>query len=352
MIHFVKTSNLLPGQRLALPVESPAGMVLLAQGVELTPYYIQRLESMGYYEVYVSDDEPVDVKTLELVSKETKVFLLKLARNVYMISQKPPNMGPLRFNEMELERGVARLLADLKRNHGKLLALADIKSVEDYIVYHAVNVCTIALLIGMDLKYTEDMLLDLGVGALLLDVGKMLLAGYLLEKKDRFTATEYEAMKEHTTRGFEFLSQHRSLKASIITLQHHERMDGSGYPRGLPGSQIHSYAKIVAIADVYDSLTSNTTFRKRLIPYKAVEYMRHEGQEQFDSLLLKHFLSHVALYPIGINVALSHGVDGVVTGYSEQATSRPIVSIREFDGRYTTIDLAEEKRLFIRGVVW
>lgn len=351
MIRFVRTSFIQKGDRLAIPVESASGTVLLAPGVELSPYYIERLEAMGYFEVYATNEDPPDLTEYQLLSSETRRTMLRLSRRVYDSFQKAPGRTTINVQEAELERSMERLLAEVRKNRRKIIALADVKSVDEYIYHHAVNVCVYSLLIGLELKYTHDMLIDLGIGAMLLDVGKMLVSKYLLDKKGVYTAAEYQEMREHTSKGFEFLSGNRSLKASVITLQHHERVDGSGYPRGLTGDQIHNYAKIVGIADVYDALTSNTTFRKRLLPCKAIEYLQNEGREQFDPLFLKYFTSHVSPYPIGIQVELSNGCEGIVVDYTREG-SRPIVALSGKDEEMGTIALDEERRIFIKNVLW
>jgi len=351
MIRFVRTCHIQEGDMLALPVESASGTILLAPGVELNAYYVERLESMGFFEVYVTDGDIPDLNEYQIVSPETRRLMLSLSRRVYDGFQKTSHRKVFSFRESELERAMERLLAEVKKNRRKVVGFADVKSVDEYIYHHAVNVSIYALLVGLELKYTHDMLIDLGIGAMLLDVGKMLMSRYLLEKKEFYTSEEYGEMKEHTSRGFDFLSGNRSLKASVITLQHHERIDGSGYPRGLTGDRIHNYAKIVGIADVYDALTSNTTFRKRILPCKAVEYLQNEGRDQFDPLLLKHFTSHIALYPIGVQVELSNGAEGVVTGYAKE-DGRTIVTLVGEHAAMGAITLDEQRRIFIRNVKW
>lgn len=145
----------------------------------------------------------------------------------------------------------------------------------DTFFYHSVNVATIAGVIGIAKGYRPQQLLDLGIGALLFDIGMTQLPDELWRKKGELTKEETEIVRRHTYLGFELLRRQRniSLFSAHCALQHHERCDGNGYPRPLSGDDIHEYARIVAIADVFDALTSARYHRRQYSPHEAAEYL-------------------------------------------------------------------------------
>src|SRR5690606_17963818 len=130
-----------------------------------------------------------------------------------------------------------------------------------------------SLAIGLKLGYSEAQLEGLGIGAILHDIGKVAIPLEILNKKGKLSEEEYTLVKEHTTNGFEILRKIEELPllAAHCAYQHHERLDGSGYPRGLKGDDIHPYAKLLAVTDVFDALTTERSYRKAMLPHIALE---------------------------------------------------------------------------------
>jgi HD-GYP domain-containing protein (c-di-GMP phosphodiesterase class II) len=194
---------------------------------------------------------------------------------------------------------------------------------------------------------TRDQMIDLGVGAMLHDIGKTQIPMEILMKPGKLTDEEYALMKEHSLQGYQMLKDIPDipLLSAHCALQHHERLDGSGYPRGLKGDEIHLYGKIVGIADVYDALTTNRVYRKAFLPHEALEYL-FTSTGQFDSNLIAVFRDHVAIYPIGLIVTLSNGVKAVVVDINTKYPQRPIVRVlKNADGQEIIpyeIDLSQD----------
>ena len=221
---------------------------------------------------------------------------------------------------------------------------------------HSVNVAILATAVGMSIGYNRQQLTDLGIGALLHDIGKIQLPQEMQKKSTRWSSEEIEIAKEHAMMGFNMLrKQHNiSLLSAHVALQHHERLNGSGYPQGLRGSQIHEYAQIVGICDVYDSLTTSRPWRKRFMPQDALEYLFGSGGHLFELRLVNAFRKHIAVFPLGSSVVLNTGETGVVCKVDPECCHRPTVRILK-DGRGNDmrmpyeIDLKYQLKQFIVG---
>lgn len=148
-------------------------------------------------------------------------------------------------------------------------------------------------------------------------------------KNGKLTNEEFADMKNHTTLGYETLCKFESLdeEVKIVSLQHHERLDGSGYPKGLKGNEIHLFAKIVAIADVYDALTSERCYRRIMSNYKAYDIIKSDVETKFDKQIFDNLLQSVAIYPNGVIVKLSDGTHGIVKKQNIDNRFRPVIRV-------------------------
>ena len=333
------------------------GSVLLGAGVELNERFIERLRNLGVDVVYVEDKWTTDVFPEEVIRPETYQRAIDtIYRTVGNLLDSPANKG--RAAAPDLGRTFRALfgeiMQDLLQRKDIMYSLANIHVADAYLFQHSVNVAVLAGIMGMAKGYNRNQIEELGVGALLFDIGMIRVPKELLYKSTPLTSAERAIIERHTTDGFDMLRvQHDvSLVSAHCALQHHERYDGSGYPRGLKGSEIHEYAQIVAIADVYDALTSPRTYRNRSSPSEAIEFLFAAGNTLFDLELIKLFCRHISVYPIATTVMLNTGQIGVVTANNPHAVHRPVVRIlREADGRPVAepyeIDLQYDKQLMI-----
>ena len=199
---------------------------------------------------------------------------------------------------------------------------------------------------------------ELAVGALMHDLGKIIIPAEVLNKPGPLTAAEFEQVKQHSYQGFEILRQQGEigLLSAHVALQHHERIDGTGYPRGLAGTDIHEYGRIVAVADVYDALVSDRAYRPRYLPHQAAEILVEESHTTLDDQVVRCFLRKVAFYPVGTVVRLSTGVIGVVVDVNQPMTVRPVVRILyDAEGNSLSelyeVDLTKDSHISIIEVV-
>ena len=206
------------------------------------------------------------------------------------------------------------------------------------------------VVIALALGYSPRRMHDVALGGLVHDIGKMRIDPDILNKRGKLTEEEYDIMKAHTTLGFDILrhAMPRIVPAPVMhmALHHHERPDGTGYPRQLPKSAIHEYVRIVTVADVYDEVTCDRPYAKARFPHEACLLMTENMGIQFDMEVLTAFLTRVAIYPIGSVVMLSTGDFGVVTEVCWGMQNRPAIRLmvdkhKRMLKQNVTVNLAE-----------
>jgi HD-GYP domain-containing protein (c-di-GMP phosphodiesterase class II) len=226
--------------------------------------------------------------------------------------------------------------------------------VDDYTFAHSVNVCVLSIISGIGLGYSISRLKELGVGAILHDIGKLKVPQELLKKPSQLTVEEFEEIKKHTIYGYEILKNNKkvSMVSAFIAFGHHERYDGSGYPLQLKGESIHHCARIVAVADVYDALTSDRVYRKKIKPHEAIEYILSLSAHHFDEEIVQSFIRFVAIYPVGTGVILNTKERGVVISENKDMPTKPVIRVVYSEkgkkvSKYYEIDLSSSKNVFI-----
>lgn len=320
----VLLKNVDSNMKLARAIYSADGQILLAEGVTLKTEYVNRLHSFGITEVYIEDDISRGIQVSDVIHDRTRMEAKVLVKNIMDDCKINVQIKTERVKEV-----INRILDELLDNRDILVNLSDIKTVDDYTFAHSVNVCVLSLIIGIKVGLNQLRLRDLGVGALLHDIGKTLIPEKILKKPTRLTDDEFEEIKKHTVLGYEILKGIPSINSSsaFIALAHHERYNGNGYPLKIKGQNIHLFARIVAVADVYDALTSDRVYRKKLKVHEVIEYITGLGTRHFDKTIVQYFIKYIAIYPVGTGVILSTKQKGIVIGVNREFPTRPIVRI-------------------------
>lgn len=349
----ISTKHLEAGMQLAQPVLSSEGLVLLAKGQTVRDSYRARLLQLGVFSVYVVDPRFPDIEAIDFLSERARLQALKMVRAACITLVSGSNLDAPAIMDV-----VDMLIADLSDKPSLLVNVFDIRLQDDYTFAHSINVCSFVILIGMSYAFTRAQLRELAVGALMHDLGKTLVPKELLNKAGPLNAEEYAIIQEHTNSGFEILRRQGEigLLSAHIAFQHHERVDGTGYPRGLSGSEIHIYGRIVAVADVYDALVSDRSYRARYLPHEAAQLLVKQSGQAFEREVVHSFLQQVAFYPRGTIVRLSTGIIGVVVDVNKPITTRPIVRLLYDEegvdlGHYEEVDLSVDKNISIVEVV-
>lgn len=331
-----------PGQILGKSIFTANGQVLLAEGVQLTVYMISTMKRLGVTAIYIKESDYDDIVIEDVVSEETKRQVMKQMSTTFeaIRSGKP-------FSTKQISVSINSLLDEVLQNSSVLLQLSDIRTEDNEAYVHSINVCTMAILVGIGMGLNTVQLKELAIGALFHDIGKI---GQDGDGKD--------PKHHHTWRGFEVLKSKRefSLLSAHTALQHHEAVDGTGEPRKLSSEEIHLYAKIVAAVNTYDNLLSPLTASEQLLPHEAAEKMMALVGTKLDHDVVIAFLKTVSIYPTGSSVKLSNRQTGVVVGQHKGLPSRPIIRVmykEQQDGEYDVqeIDLAEHPTLFIESTL-
>lgn len=318
----VSIDSVRPGMVNAKNIYSADGRNLLAKGVAINEFHIRRLKELGVYSLYVQDGIVDDIVLPKVINEKTRVEMVRAVHNVFT------NLNSDRaINTRAIQNVIGNIIEEIFLNSDVLVQMTDIRSFDDYTFNHSINVCLISLMIGVTLSFSESKLRELGVGALLHDVGKIRLNKAIIDKPGTLTPWEYEEIKKHTVYGFEILKNYFeiSLRSSHVAFQHHERNDGSGYPRGLLSKEIHEYARIVSVVDVYDAMISDRSYRSAFSFSRALEEIKRHIGIKFDPEVVAALMKNVARYPVGTIVQLSNGDIGVVIDVSKRNQERPVV---------------------------
>ncbi|TCZ77700.1 HD domain-containing protein [Paenibacillus albiflavus] len=343
-MRYVHLDTIESGHFLGKTIFNSNGVVLLSEGVQLTVYMITQLRRIGVTMLYIKDPNFDDVVIDDVVSEETKQAVMRQMDGLFQAIRSGKD-----FNPKNISTSIDKLLEDVMRNQDLLVQLTDIRTHDNSHYMHAINVCMMSVLTGLSMGLNPTQLKELAIGALLHDIGK-------IEIPTDETAA-IDVKNHHTWRGFEMLKQKReySLLIAHVAFQHHEHVDGSGIPRQLEDEQIHLYAKIVAVANTYDSMLFRSA-EEPLLPHEACEKLMSLSGTQLDRETLVHFLKMVSVYPTGASVRLSTKEAGVVVGQHRGLPGRPIIRIikqdnndREFDVK--EMDLAKETTVFIENVL-
>ena len=229
----------------------------------------------------------------------------------------------------QVENVVQNITESILRNPGALIGLLKIKTKDDYTFLHSVGVCTLLVAFCRSLNIDEETTRQAGLGGLLHDVGKSQVPDDVLNKPGRLTDDEFHIIRQHPQIGYDILLKEPTIGAIPldITLRHHERVDGSGYPGRLADHDISQLAKMAAIVDVYDAITSDRCYHKGLSAAEGLRKIYGWSKFHFDPVLVQAFMRCVGIYPVGTLVRLESGRLGVVTRAHETNLLAPTVQV-------------------------
>lgn len=225
---------------------------------------------------------------------------------------------------------VSEMTDSVLRNPDALSSLSRLKRFDEYTFYHSVNTALLAMSLGRKLGFDRPALHLAGVGTLLHDIGKMKIPLEVLNKPGRFEAHEMEIMKQHVLRGVEVLTGTTGLGDSYVqpALEHHERVNGAGYPHQRAKQEISQFGLITAVVDIYDAMTSDRCYHKGRPAHEILQLLYRLSLEgHLDSTLVQHFIQVVGVYPVGSIVELNTGETGIVKQVNHDAPLAPVVLI-------------------------
>jgi HD-GYP domain-containing protein (c-di-GMP phosphodiesterase class II) len=341
------------GVELARDVQAgpPGTAPLLRAGVKLSARYAALLPQAGVGSVWIEDDLGEAIDIVEPLTPETREALHRATGAALDAAGAAlrTGTGMPRAAVESLGDVAAAMVRELLECPDAALSLTDLQAFDSYTHRHSVQVTVLGLLIARRAWTAEgwtdyrgrrrwdridERLRRLGLGLLVHDVGKLAVPPEILNKPGRLTAAEMEVMKLHPEAGVELL---RAADLSPLTLSvvrdHHERPDGSGYPRGLSGDRIEEFPRIAAVADVYDAVTSDRVYGSAQPPHVGVRVIREGAGTQFCPDVVRHFRAVVMPYPLGHEIELHDGRIGVVCAVDPRRPDLPTVRLRGAGGR-------------------
>lgn len=329
------------------------GRVLLRAGIKLTDQYIKKLHKLGVYYIYVEDSRLEDVNMeddrLNTLKQDTLKSLNNITRNVGMLDK---------GNTKECLSIVDELVDYILELGDVNKSLYDVKTHDNYTFLHSIDTGIMAAFLGMSLNMKKESLKELTIGGILHDLGKIKIPHSIINKDGPLTDEEFGEMKKHPIYGRKLLEKNLSIpSAAIIGIeQHHEKVNGRGYPYGLQDHQISKFGKIICICDVYDAVSSDRSYRKKFSPNEAYELILAGCGSNFDSQIVNTFKSTFSVYPLGCCVKLSNGVEGYVIRQNKNFPDRPVIRVLydHFSRRpvkFFEIDLLSSPNLIVQEVI-
>ncbi len=220
------------------------------------------------------------------------------------------------------------MLDSIFRNHNALSCLGRIREKDSYLMEHSVNLAVLMSVFSKSLRLDRKIMQHIAIGAMLHDIGKILIPDIILHKPARLTEQEFEVMKQHARFSRELLHRTKGMPKLAVTVaaQHHEKINGSGYPDGLTGDEISPYGKMAAIVDVYDAITADRVYHKGMPPTAALKKLL-EWSNHLDRSMVHHFIRCIGVYPVGSLVLLESGRLGVVIEANDSDQRLPLLRV-------------------------
>jgi HD-GYP domain-containing protein (c-di-GMP phosphodiesterase class II) len=323
---------------------------------------IQKAIDYGIRELYIDTDkghEVVDAPTEEEVNRQLQTDIDSIAGQE-KADQEIKNSAPISIKEemakateikKEAKKAIHNIMEDIRfgkqirtetiasvidkmvdsvfRNQDALISLGRIKEKDEYTYMHSVGVCILMISFGKYLGFDVPLLREVGMGAMLHDVGKMIVPQNILSKEEQLTEDEIAMMRKHVEYSRMLLQQTEGMSDTAITLasQHHERVDGTGYPLGLKDEDIAYYAKAAAIVDVYDAMTSARCYQDKYQPTEVLRKLYEWSSHHYDRGLVQKLIRCIGIYPIGTLVRLESGLIGIIMKHGEKSLLQPVVRI-------------------------
>lgn len=343
-IAWKKVDSLIPGdismETVRIAKDQPP-LVHLGQNLTKEIIEILKANDVKYLWVQVPSVNPavVNPQKVEKLKEEMKDIFHKTAEK-------------MQVNKKEIRELSSEIVNDIVKNYSDKISLIFLiqQNDEEYTYVHEIHVGMISVLIGLQVGMKINDLSRLSFSSIIHDIGKIMVPKEILYAPRRLTEKEFEMVKKHVEYGGRICENSNIDDPKIISgvRDHHEKLDGTGYLKGLTKDRLSLEARIIAIADIYDALISSRSYKPSWSPYKAIsELIRMASFGKLDKELVQSFVSVVGLYPVGTTIVLSNNEKAIVVGNTKSHMTRPIVRLT--NGEY--IDLAEEKNLTIVQVL-
>ncbi len=367
-MRIIPTTAVPIGTVLAQAVRNSSGNILLKKGVVLTETLLKRIEDNGVYTLYINDGYSTE-EIEDIIKPELRIKAVQAIKDTFKNIEKSNSLNAditddfkkkLFFKSMDkylesLKQVSEFIIQDILACRDLMINLVDIKNIDNYTYEHSLNVAILSIILGVELKLDKHHLYSHIIDAILHDIGKALLPHEIVQKKTALNKEEEELLKSHVEKGYQYLKDFFTIDANarVIAYQHHEHYDGTGYPKGTSENHINKLARIVAITNTYDELTSDTARSRAVPPNEAIEYLMGCAGSKFDFEMINIFVRKINPYPPGSLVNLSNGQIAVVVSTNVNYPMRPKVKyITLGSGQINdmVIDLMVENNLVIKSL--
>ncbi len=322
-------NDVMAGMELGNAILTESGKVALGEGTLLTQQMIERLIDWGFASLIIRERvNEVSEDALPILDVHQQKFYAEYDNTISVVRKAFDCMRY--FQEVpinEMRELADKSIESLVESVGVINHLHMVQRQDDYTFHHSVNVAVICGVLGRWLGYAGTDLMDLILTGLMHDIGKTQIPLEILNKPERLLPDEMEVMKQHTTYGYSMVKETKDVPSCVACgiLQHHERMDGTGYPLKVKSGKIHPYAKIVAVADIYDAMTSDRVYHSKVTPFAVVETLVEEMFNKLDPGICTVFLNNVRDFLVGSIVQLNDGREAEVLHLGQFAGARPII---------------------------
>ena len=337
-----------PGDILADDLYNDNGILIVAKGTVINEHTIKRIEAFRVRQLSVYESRR-NRKTREKNILYIKKFKRDYEENLDIVKQVLNALvSGEKLDYKKIEYISKSIYSQISNTSQIVECMNAIKNISEYTYTHSINVSIYSMLLARWLCLSEKETKEVVTTGVLHDIGKSRIPIEILNKKGPLLPEEYEEVKKHAAIGSQLTENIPDITNHMREgiYMHHEREDGKGYPLGIKGDRINLYAKIISVADVYDALTSERVYKKRMTPFDTFLEFSRIGYGYFDTKIMMTFLSNISSYYIGSRVRMNDGKIGEVVFISQQNISKPIVNV---DGMY--IDLANHSQYRIIEMV-
>ncbi len=354
---YIKAQSCLEGMVLSEDLCTDTGVCLIPKGTKITEDLekkVKRFRLMPIKVIIYDDSIKVEEVDKTEYHKGVDGLSAPVKRSYYEAQDEIKDViEDLSLGKKVTAEKVEEIVRTIKNNIPDALDVLKcmdiVKSIDDYTYSHCVNVSMLASMLARWLGYSAYEVEEVAKAGLLHDVGKVMVPKEFINKRDKLTEYEYQEVKKHVTHSYRHIENVEGLSHDIKmgVLMHHERENGTGYPLGAKSAQIHRYAKIIAVADVYDALISDRVYKKKIPVFKALKIILSDYENSLDISIASVFAERVLSNYINEYVILSSGEIGQIVHIQKQNLLKPIIKI---DGVY--VDMAKEKELEIVSIFW
>ncbi len=321
-MRLVRLSEIKGDEIVAKPIIDIDERRLISQGARIKKSYINKLVEKGITSVYIEDDISEGVFIEDVLCDETR---LKAKKVISEELSRYLNKREIDFSR--IHKTVEVILDELLSKSIDLVSLKDLRLHDEYTFAHSVNVCILTVILATKLGYARDKINKIAIGAMLHDFGKILIPPEILNKKEPLSHSDLEEIQKHPMYAYSAFKDSTELSATskVTILMHHELLDGTGYPLKIKDEKIHYSAKICAVCDVFDAMTSDKVYRNALNTSDAVEYLIAWAGKRYDRFFVEQFIQNIPIFPPGTIVCLSNGLMAIVIKNNPQNVLRPVI---------------------------